>query len=170
MKMKIYLDTSVISHLDQPEKPTEQEYSRRLWENIINGKYDVFLSEVVFEEIASCKEDKRNTLTDYISQIAFHHFNLSEQDESLAKSIIERGVLPHNSFNDSRHLAAALSVKCDCLLSWNLKHLANHKTNEKVRVFYFDNEDVPLVIIKPSVLVEGEFYYEKNTTPAAGDK
>jgi predicted nucleic acid-binding protein len=66
---KIYLDTSVISHLDQPEKPIAQEYSLRLWDAIIAGEYEVWLSEVVFEEIDKCETEKRERLYDFIMKI-----------------------------------------------------------------------------------------------------
>jgi len=37
-KQKIYLDTSVISHLDAPDALEKQQDTRRLWEEIHAGK------------------------------------------------------------------------------------------------------------------------------------
>jgi hypothetical protein len=44
-KLKVYLDTSVISHLDQPDKPSEYEYSHLFWENAKFGEFNMFISE-----------------------------------------------------------------------------------------------------------------------------
>lgn len=156
-KRRIYLDTSVISNLDQPEKAVEQEYSLRLWDAIIAGDYEVWLSQIVFEEIGRCEPKKAERLTDFIAQIDFHQINLSEADEILADRIIQEKILPSRCEDDSKHIAAALSAECDCLLSWNLKHLANYRTNQKIRLIAIEEFNRELAIIQPSVLLEGEF-------------
>jgi hypothetical protein len=108
-----------------------------------------------------------------LSEIEYLHFNLSKEAEQFAEKLLENKVLPADCDNDSRHIAAAISTKCDVLLSWNLKHLANYKTNERIRLFTFGSEHQPLAILKPSVLLEGEYCYEcyeKSFTPASGDQ
>ena len=47
-KQKIYLETSAISHLEQPEKPYQQEQSIELFERIKAGDFTVYLSSIVF--------------------------------------------------------------------------------------------------------------------------
>ncbi len=46
-KLKVYLDTSVISQEDVPEKMAD---TRQLWEMFQAGKYDVYLSTVTLRE------------------------------------------------------------------------------------------------------------------------
>jgi hypothetical protein len=53
---KIYLDTSAISHLDQPGKPSEYGYTHLFWRDI--DKYEVFISEVVVRELSKCDDEK----------------------------------------------------------------------------------------------------------------
>ncbi len=43
-KLKMYLDTSVISHLEAPDALREQTDTRNLWKEITDGKYDVCIS------------------------------------------------------------------------------------------------------------------------------
>ena len=43
-KLKVYLDTSVISHLVQEDVPEKMTDTRRLWEMFQKGIYDVCLS------------------------------------------------------------------------------------------------------------------------------
>ena len=43
-KLKVYLDTSVISHLLQEDVPEKMADTKQLWEMFKDGKYDVFSS------------------------------------------------------------------------------------------------------------------------------
>jgi hypothetical protein len=40
-KLRMYLDTSVISHLDAPDVPEKETETKRLWRNIKIGKYNI---------------------------------------------------------------------------------------------------------------------------------
>jgi predicted nucleic acid-binding protein len=46
-KLKIYLDSSVISLLDQKDSPERMAYSHKLWDKIKAGKFEVVISDVV---------------------------------------------------------------------------------------------------------------------------
>jgi len=58
-KLKLYLDTSVISHLHQPDALEKQEDTRKLWELIKAGEYDIFLSPVVLFEVGKYQDNIR---------------------------------------------------------------------------------------------------------------
>jgi predicted nucleic acid-binding protein len=66
-RLKIYLDTSVISHLDAPDVPDREADTKRLWEEIRKGTFEVFISPVVMEEIERCPEPKRHYLREFLS-------------------------------------------------------------------------------------------------------
>lgn len=68
-KLKIYLDTSVISHLMQEDVPEKMADTRKLWEMFQKGVYDVCLSTVTLQEIDDCPEPKRSSLWGYLNQI-----------------------------------------------------------------------------------------------------
>ena len=55
-KLKVYLDTSVISHLMQEDVPEKMAHTRKLWEIFQKGVYDVCLSSVTLKEISDCPE------------------------------------------------------------------------------------------------------------------
>ncbi len=61
-KLKVYLDTSVISYLDQNDVPERMKDTLELWKDFVNGKYDIYLSQITLDEIEKCSEDKRNIL------------------------------------------------------------------------------------------------------------
>ena len=54
-KIKIYLDTSVISYLDQQDAPERMKETQEIWELFKEGKYEVYISDVVVYEINQCK-------------------------------------------------------------------------------------------------------------------
>jgi predicted nucleic acid-binding protein len=144
----------VISHLDQPKKPIEQEYSLRLWDAIIAGEYEVWISDVVLEEINNCEAEKAKRLKNYLTGIEYKKYTLTDEARLFAENIIERKILPPRCVEDSQHIAAAIFTKSDFLLSWNLKHLSNSKTNEKIRFIVVEEYQQELAIVKPSVLFE----------------
>jgi predicted nucleic acid-binding protein len=153
-KLKIYLDTSVISHLEQPGKPSEFEYTHLFWHDI--NDFDVYISEIVLEELNRCEECKRTKLLSYIAET---DATLIEKDENVyefADLLVRRKVLPPQSLSDSRHIAYAVFAECDYLLTWNMKHLANVYTNVGVRQLTYDLLRKPLQIIPPSMLIKKE--------------
>jgi predicted nucleic acid-binding protein len=152
---RVYLDTSVISHLDQPKKPIEQEYSLRLWDAVIAGEYEVWLSDVVFEEINRCEAEKRARLTDYLTRINYNRFSLNTFALELSEMINEKNILPAGCVTDSKHIAGALVADCNYLLSWNLKHLANYRTNERMRLVFFEEFKRELAIATPMIIFDG---------------
>jgi len=91
-KMKIYLDTSAISHMEQPEKPSEQAYSLAMFERIKAGEFSVCLSSVVFDEINECTPTRKEALLRHISEVRFDDVGIDEAVKTLAAKIIERRV------------------------------------------------------------------------------
>ena len=57
--------------------------------------------------------------------------------------------------------AAAVVSRCDCIVSWNFKHIANIKTIRGVRAITNLKGYKPIEILSPSVLLESEEEYEE---------
>jgi predicted nucleic acid-binding protein len=62
-KLRIYLDTSVISHLDQQDAPERMAETRKLWEKIKAGEYEVVIANVARAEIEDCSVAMAATMT-----------------------------------------------------------------------------------------------------------
>jgi predicted nucleic acid-binding protein len=133
-KQKIYLDTSVISYLDQPERLEKYEETHILWDLLRQGEYDVYLSTITIEELGDCKDEiKQEILLKYVNGIDCTILNTSEETEKIANMIIKNGILTQKSFDDCLHIACAVLAECDIIVSWNFKHLVNVKTIRGVR-------------------------------------
>ncbi|MDR1194612.1 MAG: helix-turn-helix domain-containing protein [Peptococcaceae bacterium] len=161
-KPKIYLDTSAISHLEQPEKPSEQAYSRELFDYIKAGRYDVYLSSVVFDEIGDCSPERKEALLRHVAEISFEDIHINADVALLASKIIERNVLPKRSRRDSQHIAAAIIAGCDYIVSWNMRHMANVKTNKNIRHILIDEGYKEIMLVPPTMLLEGSVDHESD--------
>ena len=127
-KLKIYLDTSVISHLDQQDAPEKMADTLAFWEKVKAGVFEVFLSTVDMEEIERCDDEKLSRLRNYLKEINFSYLEKSEEAESLAQLYVQSNVLTAKNIDDCRHIAYACVSYCNAVVSWNFKHIVNHNT------------------------------------------
>ena len=130
--------------------------TRKLWDMFKDGKYDVYLSTVTLEEIADCPEHKRSKMYDYLEQINYTPIKITDDVSDIAQQIIDMGILTRKSYDDCQHIAAAVVNACDCIISWNFKHIVNIKTIRGVRAITNLEGYKPIEILNPSVLLESE--------------
>lgn len=155
-KLKIYLDTSVISYLQQEDSPERMKDTLKLWKRFESKDFEIFLSQVTLNEVEQCPEPKRSTLYDYLSRVEYTTLTITEEILELAQKIIDIGILKPKSFDDCQHIAAAVVCNCDCIISWNFKHIVNIKTIRGVRAITNLEGYKDIDIVNPSVLLESE--------------
>lgn len=155
-KLKVYLDTSVISHLMQEDVPEKMSETLKLWNMFKEGKYDVYLSTVTLQEIDNCPEPKRTELFNYLGEIDYTPIEITEDMSEVAQQLIDMGILTQKSYDDCQHIASAVIYGCDCIISWNFKHIVNIKTIRGVRAITNLKGYKPIEILNPTVLLESE--------------
>jgi predicted nucleic acid-binding protein len=155
-KLKIYLDTSVISYLKQDDNPEKMADTLKLWDKITAGTYDVVISDVVLEEILLCAESKRTYLLNMLRQIDYNLMEETPETLALARRFIEHSVLTQKSFDDCRHIACAVVAGCDVITSWNFKHMVNLRTVNGVRIINLMEGYRTVEIYPPTMLIEGD--------------
>jgi|SRR3989339_986997 len=127
-KLKIYLDTSVISHLNAEDVPEKMETTIKLWEEIRERKYEIYISDLVFVEIKKCSESKKSLMLYNLDKIQFNEIEINQDIKDLAQKYIDLNILSEKHLEDALHIAAASISDCDILLSWNFKHIVRVKT------------------------------------------
>ena len=154
-RLKIYLDTSIISHLDHHDALEKMMDTQELWAEIYSGKYEVYISPLVIGELMDCIEPKRATLLGYLSSI--NYIELKETDEvlELANKYLEAGVLHSKSYDDCQHIAYACVYNCDMIVSWNFKHMVNYKTIIGVKSVNALAGYREMQIYTPTILISG---------------
>ena len=154
-KLKIYLDTSTISHLDAPDTPEKQEDTRKLWEAIQAGEYEVFISPVVVQEISACDEPKLSFLSEQLQAIQLTELQETDEVLELAAQYLKAGILPPKSARDRLHIAYACVYNCDMIISWNFKHMVNYTTISGVKSVNALAGYKEMPIYTPTILIEG---------------
>jgi len=155
-KLKIYIDTSVIGNLDRDEENEIKTDTHILWNQIKDDLYGVVLSDVTIAEIDDCQEEKREILYDYLNEINYTLVEVDEKTLEVASRFIDLGVLKEKSFDDCQHIAAAITSRCDVIVSWNFKHIVNHKTMMGVKAVTALEGFNDVLIYTPSILIGGE--------------
>ena len=99
-KLKVYLDTSVVSYLYQLDTPEKMKDTLELWEQFRRGRYEVYISDIVLDEISGCNQEKLDILLGYLRQIPYSLVQTDEDTVELAEKFIDFGILKKKSFDD----------------------------------------------------------------------
>lgn len=155
-KPKIYLDTSVVSHLKQDDVPDKMGDTLALWEEIKQGRFDVSISEITIDEIMDADEPKRGMMLDYLDEIDYTVLRIDENAQAFAGRLNDAGVLTVKRYDDCLHIGCAVVNNCDMIVSWNFRHIVRMKTINGVRYVgsLFGYSDIG--IYAPSMIIEGE--------------
>lgn len=153
-KIRIYLDTSVISYLDQIDAPQKMRETQEVWEILKSKKYEIIISSIALSEISECNSEKRERLIDYLSEIDYIDYQADKDTEALANLVIQENILKPKSIDDALHIASAILSDSDIILSWNFKHLVNIETINGVRKICFNRNFNKIIdIYSPNVLL-----------------
>lgn len=123
MRLRLYLDTSVISANVDERLPERRRATLEFWERLAD--YDVAISELTLTEIRAARPVLREGM---LIQIAgFRVLPVSEGARNLAGEYVQRGVFSAAMAMDALHVALAVTTGQDILVSWNFRHLVNRR-------------------------------------------
>ena len=92
-KLKIYLDTSIISHLQQEDVPEKMQETRELWEQFKNREdIEVVISDLTLTELSRCSNEKLLFLSNELSKIDYTEIQVSDEERELADIYLHSGV------------------------------------------------------------------------------
>jgi len=128
-KLKVYLDTSVVSFVYADDAPEKQSITVEFFEKYLSV-YDVHISEIVLAEIQNTSNLKlRQKLKGIVSDYHLKILDIDPESRknifTLARSYLKARVIPEKKFDDAVHVALCTHYEFDILLSWNFRHLAN---------------------------------------------
>lgn len=156
MKLKVYLDTSVLSHLCQMDAPEKMQETLALWERLKTGRFDVYLSYLTIDEINECNDEKIVKLNNYLKQINYHILDVTNEAQRIADIIVGMKILSEKSIDDCTHIGVALSNQLDYIISWNFKHMVNVKTVNGVRAISILNGYKSIDLVSPTYFLGEE--------------
>ena len=92
-KIRIYLDTSVISCLQVDETPERMADTLRLWKDLKANIYYVYISDITISEINDCPEPKRSFMLNELKKISMTVIEAETKVEDLAQEFIRLRIL-----------------------------------------------------------------------------
>ena len=153
-KLRLYLDTSIISYLYQNDVPEKEKCTTLFWSKVKSDIYDIFISDITLRELYECPEPKRSLMLEKLSEIKMNVLSINDEMIKLVNTILELKILTDKSKDDCFHISTAMVSGCDYLLSWNFKHLVNIKTINGVRAIASLNGYSSIDIITPEFLLD----------------
>lgn len=126
MKSRIYVETSIVSFYHEvrtePDMIARRDWTRKFWD-IAGEEYTLLTSVAVLEELERGQFPNKRAALELVSDLQL--LPNTEEIDLIVDAYIRRMVMPADPGGDARHLALASFHKCDFLLTWNCKHLAN---------------------------------------------
>ena len=126
MNQLIYVETSIPSFYYEtrmePENQARRIWTRDWWELAV-WQDQLVTSLAVIRDLEPTPEPKRGECIQLLATLP-----LLETDpaiDTLVDEYIASNVMPNDAGGDARHLALATFHKCDILISWNCRHIAN---------------------------------------------
>ena len=154
----VYVESSVISYLTARLSrdivtSARQNITTEWWESY-RSSYDLYISELVLEEISSgdsAASSARLTVTEKMAVLV-----ATDSAKELARTLLAQGALPANSIEDAMHISIAAVQGVDFLLTWNFKHINNANTRNRIeRVIDAAGYTCP-VLCSPEELINEE--------------
>lgn len=152
--LKFYFDTSIFNFALANDVPIEKKVTLKLLEEVKNGKYKIFISEVVLREINRAPQHKAVKLKDCIKKVNPEELILEDESLTLAKEYIEKGVIPPKYEDDALHIAVASVNNLDAIISWNFTHIVKLKTKREVYGINTLMGYKPIEICSPQEVIE----------------
>ncbi len=126
MKSRVYVETSIPSFYyevrTEPDMVARREWTRRFW-RAAEDDYSLLTSPAVIEELEQGDFPNKQDVIDLVTTLLI--LPIDENIGEIVDTYIAHKVMPGHPRGDALHLALASYHKCDFLLTWNCKHLAN---------------------------------------------
>lgn len=152
----VYLETTFISYLVAlPSRDllvaAHQQITNDWW-NYQRRKYQCYVSQIVVDEASAGDENEIKKRIGIIDDLLL--LGVTEEANTLAKSILKSGAIPQKSVRDAAHIAVATVHQLNYLLTWNCKHIANAHILRKIEEVCTASGFQAPVICTPENLME----------------
>nr|VFK45735.1 MAG: PIN domain-containing protein [Candidatus Kentron sp. SD]VFK49837.1 MAG: PIN domain-containing protein [Candidatus Kentron sp. SD]VFK81173.1 MAG: PIN domain-containing protein [Candidatus Kentron sp. SD] len=126
MKPSIYIETLIPSFYYEVRTEADNA-ARRQWTRMVEhlSDYDAYTSEAVIEELEGGSFPGKANALELMEALPLLDINEPIVDIVATLHLISHRVMPNDPAGDALHLAVASFHKCDFLVTWNCRHLAN---------------------------------------------
>jgi predicted nucleic acid-binding protein len=156
MKERVYVETSVIgAYFDERTDivSSAQRYWTRLWWDEARSRYEAVISRAVMDELSHQDFPHSGEALGLVSDI--REVPVVEEVRQVVRSYIQNRIMPANPVGDALHLALASYHKCDYLLTWNCRHIANPNKFRQIRMCNISMGLYVPFLVTPNQLIGG---------------
>ena len=148
MNALIYVETTIPSFYFEtrtnPEVLIRGQWTREWWDSPTAGQRLV-TSFIVIQELEEIPGIKKNDALDLVRPLRLLEY--TEDVADIVRVYLEHRLMPREVMGDADHLALASYHKCDMLVTWNCRHLANaNKLGHVRRVNALLGLETPLLV------------------------
>ena len=157
-KTRLYLESSPIIMIGLDQDPIRraitEDFFRIVTEN--SDEYELFVSRVTIDELNKTQsEEKRLATAEFLNSIVHTRLPANDMAENLAWIYVIDGVLSANHIDDLTHVAYAVVSRCDYVVTWNMRHLANDRTVGRVNAINAVENYGKIYITTPEFFIGG---------------
>lgn len=124
---RIYIETTVVSFYfnarPEPEMVARQNWTRRWLDAALLASDDLVTSVAVETELNAGDFPHKSNMIELASR--FPLLDINDAVTEAVEAYIANHVMPNDPAGDAFHLAAASFHRCDFLVTWNCRHIAN---------------------------------------------
>ena len=125
---RLFLETTVFNFYFDGKQGQKQKGTVRLFEEIARGRYEVYTSKEVIDEIKDASVEKAEKMKALSKKYIKRVIQPSPKAKRMADIYIKKGIIPLKFSADAFHIATATINKLDFVVSYNLGHIVKTKT------------------------------------------
>ena len=156
MKLKVYIETSIVSYLTaRPSNDLQATANRNTtieWWEARRSRFDVYVSGFVVAESSLGNAEAAARRLGVIEDIP--ELKATEGVRVLGKALVAEGPIPAKAEMDANHIAVAAVNGIEYLLTWNCTHIANATMRPKIEATCRRHGYEPPIICTPLELME----------------
>jgi len=154
----VYLETTVVSYLTaKPSRDVvaagHQQSTRERWEDR-RQNFRVVASQLVVREAGKGDMPAAQRRLGILKGLEL--LEITPEATTLARALIDDGVVPDTSLEDALHVSVAVVNGCKYLMTWNYRHLVGAGVRARIEAFCRDKGYEPAIICTPEELLEDE--------------
>jgi predicted nucleic acid-binding protein len=134
MMKRIYIETTIPSFYfearSEADMVARREWTRRWWRDA-GTRYELVTSVAVLDELARGDFPAREDCLRLLQALPL--IPIDQAVTEIVETYVARKVMPADPVGDALHLAVASYHRCDFLLTWNCRHLANANKFDHIR-------------------------------------
>ncbi len=147
---RVYLETSFVSACVTDREDVASVYRRNIsneWWSTQRARHELTISQEVLAELSQPGFRRSAAALSLVESVPL--LDIDDEVAGVAEVLVRELVMPQPAAGDALHVAVCCVRGVDCVLSWNVRHLANPAKTDHLRRVCARLGLVPPVILTP---------------------